>query len=227
MQRSQSMIILLLMGTAIVLAAVLFVAVSAIQNRPNVPAGAEVVTVAGQQITLSRDASQTVIMLPEVGVPPAQVEQAATTQPVSEVVESPTEAATAVATVAPAVEQVVPTNTPMPPTAVPQSTQSVIFIDYLVTSSDTLYSIATRLDTSIALMAAHNIDQEDLIVNSTIALPVGNPAYCPGRRPYAVGEGDTVFSLAQRFNTAKEILQQINGLDANFSIQVAQILCIP
>ena len=131
------------------------------------------------------------------------------------------------------------TATAVPPTAVPETAatavppaapavEKIIFQNYQVQQGDTLYSISQRIDTSIALMADKGISQANLVPGQTISLPIGNPDYCAGRgRPYAVGEGDTAFNISQRFNTSPENLQAINGLDANYTIRIADIICVP
>lgn len=127
--------------------------------------------------------------------------------------------------------------TAVPPTSTPvlqtftqpaTSTDPIIFIGYTVQGSDTLYSISSsRMDTSIALMARFNISAEDIVAGNVIQLPIGNPAYCPGSRPYAVGEGDTAYSIARRFGTNHDTLKAMNNLDANYTIRIAEIICVP
>jgi len=111
--------------------------------------------------------------------------------------------------------------TPLP------SVPAVIFTDYTIQEGDTLFSITNRLDTSISLLADHKLSQADLLPGSVIKLPVINPAYCPGRRPYVVEEGDTAFSIATRFNISAQELQAINNLDSNFTVFLGMILCVP
>ena len=103
----------------------------------------------------------------------------------------------------------------------------IIFVPYTVTDSDSLYNITRQLVTSIALMAQYGISQDDLVTGNTIQIPVGNPAYCPGLRPYAVGEGETAFHIAQLYGTTVETLRDINGLDETYTIRLADILCVP
>ena len=121
-----------------------------------------------------------------------------------------------------------------PPTEVPQTTginndgiSKIIHIDYLVQPEDTLYSIAQRLDTSIALMADQGLDHNDLVPGTIIRLPIGNPEYCLGRRAYAVGEGDTAYSIGRRHGTTADELRAINDLDENYTVYAASIICIP
>ncbi|HZD10522.1 MAG TPA: LysM peptidoglycan-binding domain-containing protein [Candidatus Binatia bacterium] len=130
-----------------------------------------------------------------------------------------------------------PTNTlepvtvePALPTAAPPvapSGDQVIFVDYVVQPGDTLYRIAEKQATSIELMAVHGISSEDLVPGTTLRLPVANPAVCPGTATYVVRPGDTVFSIAQRYNTTTQAIASANGLGPDFRIDVAQVLCIP
>ncbi|KAA3665391.1 MAG: LysM peptidoglycan-binding domain-containing protein [Chloroflexi bacterium] len=221
--KAQGTMVLLVIGLAIILAAGFFLAISAIRNRPEsteeLPPPGEVVIVEGQEVTLVRNPELTVRLVSptELLAEQAQPEAVENEQPA---------------------DQPVPTDTPVPeetggqpdPTPEPAATavpEKVILIDYTVQQSDSLYSVAQRTDTSIALMSVHNIAQDNLVPNTVISLPVGNPDYCPGRRPYAVGEGDTAFSIGRRFNISAEELREINNLNEEFTVRVADILCVP
>lgn len=118
---------------------------------------------------------------------------------------------------------------PVQPTAPPATGggESVVFIDYVVQPSDTLYSIADRQATSIELMAVHGISAEDIVPGTTLRLPVANPAVCAGMATYVVRPGDTVFSISRRYNTTTQAIASANGLGPDFRIDVAEVLCIP
>lgn len=226
-RQAQSTVILLIMGTAIVFAAVIALAVSNVRNRQqattiNDPVS---VNVGGQPITLRTNPGLAVRIVraePEVVLQPTVVETAPEPQAPAPV---PTETPSV-----PAAE-VVATFTPVPvqPTQVPAvaAVEPVIFSPYTVQQGDTLYRITTKLATSITLMAEHGIAHDHLVPGETLNIPVGNPAYCPNGRPYAVGEGETIYRISQLYNTTKENLQAINNLDANFSIAAGQIICVP
>jgi LysM repeat protein len=216
-------IALLMIAIAIIMAAGVFLAISVVRSR-NSQTEAETaannfwVTVGAEQIALQVDPNLRPNIVdapiiddtPRVETPPDQPVD----QQIIETTILPE------ATAVPAIEQ---------PAVVPATTsEKIIFIDYFVQQGDTLYSISNRLDTSIALMADKGISHASLVPGQTIRLPIGNPAYCAGRgRPYAIGEGDTVFNISQRFNTTPANLQAINGLDANYAIRIADIICIP
>ncbi|NLF63021.1 MAG: LysM peptidoglycan-binding domain-containing protein [Chloroflexi bacterium] len=140
------------------------------------------------------------------------------------------------ATTEPVVEvQVQPTEAP-PPAVAPQVTtgqgvvpgvEPIIFIDYVVAADDTLYKITTKQTTSIELMAERGIDAHDLTPGATLRLPVANPAYCSGSRPYVIRPGDTAYSIANRLGTTAQRLQELNNLNAEYSIDIADVLCVP
>lgn len=217
-------IMLLMIAIAIILAAGVFLAMNVMQNRNQ---AAETVTtdsnflvnVGGQPIALQVDPnSRPIIINTQVNddsprpeeVPDQQVQEATATPVPEAVIEQPTAVPQATA---------VPANT---------TATKIIFQNYVVQQSDTLYSLSQSFVTSIALMAENGISQTSLVPGQTISLPVGNPEYCSGRgRPYAIGEGDTVFNISQRYNTTVENLQALNNLDANYSIRIADIICVP
>ena len=218
-QGTQWSIMLVLIGLAIILAAGLFLAVSAVQNRPEGPEqeGAEIVVIEGQEVTLQRNPESTVRLVDPIELLVEQPQtEVVTEQQQTDDSQADTSASTESSGGQP--EQVVE------PTAVPAK---VIVIDYTVKDGDSLYSIAQRIDTSIALMANYDIAADNLVPGTVIELPIGNPDYCPGRRAYAVGEGDTAFSIGRKFEITAVDLQAINNLDENFTVRVADILCVP
>jgi LysM repeat protein len=210
-----SAVVLLLILMAIILAIGVFLAFSYLMRRPELPEGMRTQIVEGVVVTLQDDPASAVQMVgpaldqsPPVTLPEQPVDQPpAQQEPVAQIEPTP-----------------LPTIPPPAPTPVPDS---IIFIDYVVQQGDTLYGIARRMDTSIALMARYNISQENLVPGTVLRLPIGNPAYCPGRRPYAVGEGDTIFTLGRRFNVTPTDLKAINNLGDEYIIYVATIICIP
>lgn len=108
----------------------------------------------------------------------------------------------------------------------------VIFVPYQVGPADTLFGVAQHhinrgQITSVALMARYGIDSTSLVAGSTINVPVANPAYCPGLRPYVVLEGDNAFRIAQRAGISVQTLAQINSLDAQYTVYVTQVICLP
>ena len=217
----RSSIVLMMILIAIILAIGVFLAMNAVRSRssndvvtPELTASNFFVTVGSETVALPVDPNlrPTIIDLPLVEESPRVDE------PVNEQVVTATPEPTAVPVV---VEQA---------TAVPATSTAnkIIFQPYTVQQGDTLYSLSQAFVTSIALMAENGISQTSLVPGTTINIPVGNPEYCSGRgRPYAVGEGDTAYNISQRYNTTPQTIQSLNGLDANYTINIADIICVP
>ncbi len=214
MQKAKPSIIVTLIVMAIILAIGSILALSYLQRRPELPDNSYQTTVEDVVVVINMDPAKRVRL---VNPPPVQADL----QPGDQTTEP--SAAPSAQDQQPAPTETVPTPEP---TAVPRP-DPVIFIDYVVQPNEYLYDIALRLDTSIALMAQEGIDQADLIAGQTIKLPVGNPDYCPGRRPYAVGENDTAYSISHRLNVTVEELREINNLDDNYTVYAGGILCVP
>ncbi len=233
MQKPQSSIIMLIIIVAVILAVASSLALFALQDRPDAPeTGQEapqtqVVHVEGVDVIIQRNAEnglfmQPVILQPENVQPTAQTESPA---------EEPTQQPETQPETPPQPTQQ-PEPEPQPTAAAPLGTvnrnvESIIYRNYTVQNDDTLYNITRQLNTSVTLMAVKGIDQDDLVAGTVIQVPIGNPDYCPAMQPYAVGEGDTIFSIAQRRNTTPDNLRTINGLDANYTIYSGTIICVP
>jgi LysM repeat protein len=214
MQRTQYPIVITIVIMAVITAVGLFLAWSYILRRPELPEGSYRTTVENVELVVNRDPDKQVRLINPLPDQTQLQPDNQTTQP------EPAQ---------PVVDAVPPTETPVPPpepTATPVP-PAVIFIDYVVQPNDTMYSVASRYATSITLMAQEGIAQDNLSPGQTIRLPIGNPAYCPGRRPYAVTEGDTAFNISRTTGVSLDDLKSINNLNDGFDIKAAQILCVP
>ncbi|MCA9919591.1 MAG: LysM peptidoglycan-binding domain-containing protein [Anaerolineales bacterium] len=225
MPKMRSSVVLLMIAIAIIMAAGVFLAMSVVQNRDESATSVTTdtnfsVDVAGQPISLQVDPNARPFI---VEVPAADSES-----PRTEDVAAPDQQVET-ATATPEATAVQPTTAPEA-TAVPAipAVDKVIFQAYTVQQGDTLYSLSQAFATSIALMAENGISQTSLVPGANINIPVGNPAFCSGRgQVYAVGEGDTAFNISQRYNTTPENLQTLNQLDANYTVKIADIICVP
>ncbi|MEZ4593864.1 MAG: LysM peptidoglycan-binding domain-containing protein [Chloroflexota bacterium] len=224
MPNVRSSVVLLMIAIAIIMAAGVFLAMNVVQNRdaadtPAATDGNFAVNVGGQLISLQVDPNTrpNIVDAPVADSPRPE-----------EVVTQEQQVETATATPEPTA--VPPTTEVVQATAVPAApaVEKIIYQPYTVQQGDTLYSLSQAFATSIALMADKGISQANLVPGTTINIPVGNPAYCSGRgQVYAVGEGDTAFNISQRYNTTPEDLQARNGLDANYTVKIADIICVP
>lgn len=193
---------------AILMAFGVFLTVMYLQRRP--PDNSRTIIVEGQEIVINPLPESEVVIVAQDGQGGELVVEE---QPVEQIVPTNT-------------PELLPTVTPIPPTAVPAASM-YIFSNHTVVGSDTLYSLARQYNTSIPLMARFGISSTEMIVGNTLAIPVANPAYCPGYRTYVVIEGDTPMGLSISAGITLETFGQINNLDANYSIYETQVVCLP
>lgn len=99
---------------------------------------------------------------------------------------------------------------------------------YTIRVGDTITGIARRFNTTVnaILRANPGLDPNRLFIGQQICIPNSQPPVCPGFI-YSVVLGDTLFTLANRFNTTVQAILQANpGLDPNM-LFVGQRICIP
>lgn len=97
---------------------------------------------------------------------------------------------------------------------------------YKVVSGDTLYSIAKKLDTTVGeLNQLNNLDDNKLSVGQILKIPV-KIVDIGDTDIYQVKEGDTLYSIANKYNISVNELKAINGLDSDI-LSIGQILNVP
>lgn len=91
---------------------------------------------------------------------------------------------------------------------------------YIVSSGDTLYSIAKKFDTSVnKLKELNNLSTNMLSLGQKLLIPIGEDT------TYVVKSGDTLYSIAREFNTTVDKLKELNNLESN-TLSVGQILIV-
>jgi len=94
---------------------------------------------------------------------------------------------------------------------------------YTVKSGDTLYSIARKFNITVdELKQANNLITNTLSINQELVIPTENNT----TKTYTVQKGDTLYSIARKFNVSVNDLKNINNLSTTL-LSIGQTLLIP
>ena len=99
------------------------------------------------------------------------------------------------------------------------------YVVYEVMPNDTLYSIARRFNTKVdAIKSYNNLSSNTLSIGQVLQIPIDNKEIT--YQTYKIEPGDTLYSIARRFNTTVgDIMSINNGLTSILSI--GQVIKIP
>lgn len=102
---------------------------------------------------------------------------------------------------------------------------------YTVKPGDSLYSIANKYNTNIdEIIKENNLETTVLKVGDKLIIPnysvIIDDSTTPDENTYVVQKGDTLYSIANKFDTTVSDLKNINGIINNI-ISVGQKLTIP
>lgn len=98
------------------------------------------------------------------------------------------------------------------------------YINYIVQSGDTLYSIANKYNTSIdTIKSLNSLTSNTLLVGQVLKLPTSAGTNYVS---YTVKNGDTLYSIAKRYNTSVNEIKSFNNLSSN-TLNIGQTLNIP
>lgn len=99
---------------------------------------------------------------------------------------------------------------------------------YTVKAGDTLYSIARKYNISVSsLAAANNITNYNLIKVGQVLIIPKAPAPPTAVVKYTVKSGDTLYSIARKYNTTVAKIAAANKIPSPYIIYVGQVLVIP
>lgn len=100
---------------------------------------------------------------------------------------------------------------------------------YTIRAGDTLYLIAQRFNTTVQAILATNpgIDPERLYTGQVICIPQVQPPCPAGSTTYVIRSGDTLASIARRFNTTVQALLAINPGIIPEMLYIGQVICVP
>ncbi len=120
------------------------------------------------------------------------------------------------------------------PTTHPIATPAPRYATYVVKKGDTLYSIARRYHTDVKTLQKMNgiADPTTLSVGQELKAPA--PAAKPtrpvpraGTTTYKVQKGDTLSSIARKFNSSTSTLQKLNNFSNPNSLAVGAVILVP
>ena len=95
-------------------------------------------------------------------------------------------------------------------------------ITYTVKSGDSLYSIARKYNTTVdAIKSLNNLSSNLLSIGQALKIPTGASL----ETTYTVQKGDSLYSIAKKFNTTVATLKELNNLTSNL-LSIGQILIV-
>lgn len=98
---------------------------------------------------------------------------------------------------------------------------------YIVKKGDTLYSIANKYGISVDdLKKYNNINNNILQIGQIIKIPVNDDKPIKNYINYTVKKGDTLFKIANEFNTTIKDIIEINDLESTI-LNIGQIIKVP
>lgn len=104
--------------------------------------------------------------------------------------------------------------------------EGLITNTYVVQKGDTLYSIANKLGTTVSeLKKENNLTSNTLQIGEVLRIPT-KEIYEEEENIYIVKKGDSLYSIANKYNTTVDELKRINNLTSNI-LSIGQILKLP
>ena len=95
---------------------------------------------------------------------------------------------------------------------------------YIVKKGDTLYSIANKFNTTVDnLKRLNNLTNNTLSIGQILVLPMKEEI---NTTTYTIKKGDTLYSIANRFNTTVDNLKRLNNLITN-NLKIGDNILIP
>ena len=95
-------------------------------------------------------------------------------------------------------------------------------VDYTVKSGDSLYKIAGQYNVTVdAIKRANNLTTNTLQIGQVLRIPLGTSR----ETTYTVKSGDSLYSIAKKYNTTVNRLKELNNLSSNL-LNIGQILIV-
>ena len=97
-------------------------------------------------------------------------------------------------------------------------------IDYTVKSGDSLYQIAKRYNTTVdKIKSLNNLTSNNLSIGQILKIPTSNQTN--NYITYTVKKGDSLYSIAKKYNTTVDQIKSKNNLTSN-NLSIGQVLKI-
>ena len=104
---------------------------------------------------------------------------------------------------------------------IPTSTN---YINYTVKKGDSLYSIASKYNTSVSsIISANNLKSNNLSIGQILKIPTKSSGSTT--MTYTVKKGDSLYSIAKKYNTSVDAIKKKNYLTSN-NLNIGQMLII-
>lgn len=98
---------------------------------------------------------------------------------------------------------------------------------YVVQKGDSLYSIAKKFDTTVdSLKKLNNLNSTLIDIGQILVISKGSESTETPKNTYTVQRGDSLYQIANKFNTTVNEIKALNGLTSNL-LSIGQILKIP
>lgn len=98
---------------------------------------------------------------------------------------------------------------------------------YTIKKGDTLYGIANKFNTTVAVLKAlNNLTSNTLSIGQILNLPTSNQTNNNNQNTYTVQSGDTLYKIASLNNTTVDILKELNNLTSNI-LSIGQKIILP
>ena len=100
---------------------------------------------------------------------------------------------------------------------------------YVVQNGDSLYKIAQKYNTTVnELKSLNNLSSDALMIGQTLKIPTNtsNSTTSGNNTTYTVKSGDSLYKIAQRYNTTVTAIKRLNGLSSD-NLSIGQQLLIP
>ena len=100
-------------------------------------------------------------------------------------------------------------------------------VTYVVKKGDSLYKIAQNYNTTVSkLKELNNLSSNILSIGQILKIPTSNKTNSSNYITYKVVSGDSLYSIAKKYNTTVNKLKELNNLTSNL-LSIGQILKIP